>query len=542
MRITEWRIWHTFSSYYLENITDLRLLGKGLLKHRFAHAIINSSGEAFYLRNGKIIVKNLNLTSVTGQSYGTVNLPKTSDNYLQYCLIQGSNMLFQEINVLSESYREKVDYIRCYLLPCYIQIKDNQHLLFPQLKIYENGIYILSFQLSPPEEEINLNQFIDSYVNLSQCRIDNMGIPPDIIKLAHKYVVFNELTGIFSKRKLHTALLNSNKEIDEHSVSIDSFGFSLKVCPYKYYFDQYDVDITLNSLKDIITISLTQVLDELVIMMFNPPFRHRNYQFSPGNYWRGRPIIYILSFEEQPSTSTDILLNFDEDIMRILARTSGDSLELERHGLPQNYRLFNDYTSHFNEALSLFIFSKKGLIVGPDLLNHNNERVLLDKEVFQEAIIFNQMTHMKYIERSTLSLESQSFFSSELLNISTLESLSIDISPYGELTKMYLEANSIFKIDDTRNRIEHNLRIRSEDLQQKRENLTRKFGWLITMFFGVIGSISLAEKIIGPFWKHYNLWMPKDKSIQSSFISLVTLVSILLIITISWFITERKFK
>ena len=245
-----------------------------------------------------------------------------------------------------------------------------------------------------------------------------------------------------------------------------------------------------------------------------------------------RPSIYILEFINQPENSGKIIEEYGNEIGKIMSRVScqGDFTKF----LEANLRPFDDYTLHINQALTLWVLSKKGLNSNKEYADINRGHLIYEKQVQTESIDYMYACYRRYAERSQLPYISYSSSIKEQLTIIKLRNIIKQAYYAGELNELHAYAAEMFKLNDLFEYSLDNLKLKSELFKTKRDEGFKKMGLAISVLFGLASLPNFANGIIGPIWEFFGLWQPDGEVPQQLFFIFIASLIIFVILMTIW--------
>lgn len=531
MTITDWDIWHSYSSYFFEELVSseitLGTIAKKLIESNFCPLVFASTTDFWFKEKDEVKRSKLEIGTLNMKEF-KYSVPKSIvpiflKGYPLLLLKESSRMWFSEWKLFSEEYRNSFPYIRCFLNPCYLKTDLRTIGLYPQLKLYSNGVFILSFREISSKEPFYIEPFINNDVNLSQLEFDNILIPPEFIKINSKGFALDQplLQILLNRNKIRDSL----KEIDEvieHNTEEITGDFKFNVVP-----------ISLKTESKFNFEDLIEIIRENLFFVVNPPSKRilRRKIHYLTTYRTIRPSIYILEFENQPNTSLEILEQYGDQLGKIMVRVSDFSQKNFKKFLGENLRKFEDFTLHINEALTLWTFSKKSF--EKKEIDPNRDDIILEKQIQVEAIDHLYMSHRRLFEISSdrnIPYESILDKQNELLNLEELVTDCDKIGKYGEIDYFIKVAGKELHWDAVRKSTEKKLKNRSEYSNEERTKLLSRFGNIITFIFG-LGSLTIfTTYVIIPILHAFN--KIDDLPITISFWGSITIVIFIAIIFI----------
>lgn len=185
MNITKWNVWHNYSSYFINDKIDLELAANKLINNQLCRIVCHTDGSVYWLDNGKLNKEFAKITPIgyTRKTEFQLN-SKLDKSYALEGFMQYVQMKAAELDIYSDEITEDLPYIRGFLELFTIGVNDKLILLYPQVKIYSNGVFIVSFRiLSPPDFKYPIENLIDNEINLFRHTTTDIAMPSSVIKL-----------------------------------------------------------------------------------------------------------------------------------------------------------------------------------------------------------------------------------------------------------------------------------------------------------------------------------------------------------------------
>ena len=241
LNLLDWNIWHDYSTYFLEDIEDLHEVAKSLVKSGLCQVVYHSNDVAYWyteksVKSGRVSFKNTNAdswnTAMFSDEFKEVSGEnRTKDNaYIMECTLQAVRFRNWEGYVSSFFVLQNVSYIRGFLTPIYFIKGGSRVSLYPQIKLFNNGVIILSFRMIAPDRVITSSDFVERYLNLYQHPFEDMKVPPSLIELDHKnlYLAPLPLRSIRSRWVLARLIWKLQEEIPKHIEVDETEDFTFK--------------------------------------------------------------------------------------------------------------------------------------------------------------------------------------------------------------------------------------------------------------------------------------------------------------------------
>lgn len=538
MKIIDWNIWHVYSTFFIEEIMPLKEIAELLIKYDFCKNIFSSTKEIFWKEDKNLHKEVMSIQKKGYERKAIATFPYKKIDYNLEGFNQSFKMFFYESDIFNSLYFNSFSYIRCFLEPIYIYEQKSFKILYPQVKIYDNGVVLITYRIISSKKQISTENFIPEYLNLYKHNFDSILLSPGILRLSYRALLLDEIVmGKFRGHNFKKKVNSMDKKINNNSVSLkDNFTFNLTPVGTVL---EYDV-LNINFLQRIITLSLEYVLNNGKINKFN---RRKNgkYKFNIGSYWLGFPSVYLLKYKDQPEFSDSIIEKFSLPLNKIMARVSSIYFKETSKFLGKDLRLLKDYCAFINEALVLWVFSKKGLESDKEFYDPNRGHLIYNKQVFIESILHFYLSCRRLEERSSSMLFSYKSLIKETLGIVDFYKNTDKISSSGELNYFYKEAIKKLSFKQLQKYTNERLKIISEISKENRINSYRKIGLALSIIFGLLSSAIIAEKIIIPLWVYLNLWIPSQIEIyRNIFLYFITIIPFSILIYLIWKLIFKK--
>jgi len=531
MILKDWDVWLNYAWYYTDDITEMQSIAYSLVDDALCKVVYDSNGYVYWKVDNKIKHERLEIIQFGHEAKAKFNFPKELSDYPLEGSSQSLKMHWHEMYLLNMS---KFTYIRGFLGPCYFTINDKSIILYPQIKLYSNGVFILSYRIISPKEKYAVKNLIEKEINLFRVNAENIMVPPELMKLDTRASVFQSRGGPISRWNAFRFIKFFDGLVDKNTKSIrENFDFS--ACPLKVSNEiKYaDGPMNLDLLNDMIGSSLTYIVNGKAI-----PLKYFIRGFKPkkqlGSSWLGQPSVYILSYNKQPKSSLVAANRFKNSINRILLRTTYGKLKGNDYPSWQDLRVFDDYSFFMNESLYLFVFGKEGLTSDTEYADPNRGHLIYNKQILVEALIFYYMSHQRQIERANMVRVPTKQVIKEQQTIINLDDIIEKSSSWGEIQDVFRLSSKVFNFKRLREKADKSLALRMQDANERLNKSLKRFGLLLSVLFGLLGSLSFTNDIIKPAWKLLDLWTPVNVQLKDLYLHSIFSLFILIVIYLVW--------
>lgn len=525
MKLTEWNIWHSHSSFFIEDNYELEDVAYNLVKSDLCPLVFSQDLKVLWKEEGEVKEEYI---EILDYERFQVKVPKISNEYLLEGLWEFLKMSHAESNLLKAKYLNSFSFIRCFMNPCRFKSGQRPVILYPQIKLYNNGTFNISLRQISPTFEYPVESFIENEVNIFTNKIDEMEMAPEIMKLSnrfyfHEYSFKFKLYNLFKKNAIFE---NMDKAIEENTQHVKEGSFSFyftKAIQEKYEFDD---------LFQYFRFALLYVINTNKKGKFSF-FSKLNYNF--GYYWILRPCVYITDFLNQPYRSIKIPEDFGIHLGKIMARKTQPFYMDFTKFLGKNLREFEDYCLYMNNALTLWVFSKSG--VDYNKKNDPNMSLIYEKQVQVECIDHLNISLKRMSEiSSNFYLSYESVLNNQIKQDNLEEFFMEDISNFGEINNIFEYASNELNWDKLRELIKNKLVTRSQYSITKRDEFYKRLAILVTIIFGFAGASTFFANLI-PYFKSCLGFMLKNQNIILSALTIS-----LIILFIRWRTKSIEFR
>jgi hypothetical protein len=534
LRLEEWELWYTFSTYFTDISVDLETAGKLFVKAGIAECCITSSGQTFcksengFVSGSTELELSGDLKSMTAKFRPEAKELPEMNPFAHEALLIGIQFLFGESRQFSQGRDFPPHHLRAFLQPiCLVNGIDEFTFLYPVVVLYQSGALLIEFRVISPNHSMEINDFVEKYVNIHQCEYDFAMVSSGIGVLAPEAYQFYTTPKVNILQRLEILQKKRQLILDIQSrsqqVKLGEFEFSF--VPLSRAEKKESLTSIAHTLQAVIGLALREPITTFGLLIKGIPTLPRI-----GSFWIGRPHIHVLRHSNQMETSSANEEANMNAFRQILARVTKVNCDTSI-GLPPNSRKFQDYAAYITHASSLWVWSKSGLETQKAIKDVNRGNFVYEHQVQVELLEYGFILNKSLAEKS----QSLKAFSDILLLRKELASLKLGIleaSPYGEVNDLLCNGWDQMNVEAMQNQIAENLAILESEIKY---NESRRAGE-IRIWFTLIGlatSAKFALSVVGPTWKALGLWLPSNENLSEPFlmvISFVILVSILQLI------------
>lgn len=517
MDLYEWEIWHNYSTYLSVQKIDLESVAKILVESELAVCAMSRDGRTFWRSDSGI---KAGLTKIAPNSYNThatiqIKCDHGDDidleDFAQEAWYQTAYFRFNETMLFGESAPLPPAYLKAYMGQFNFVSNDGFSVhCYPIIKLFETGILLIELRTISPEQPIPLEMFINNYVNLGREPFNKVEVPPAVTKYA-TYAYYQ------NKRKwpihLRAGLLYMERgheiAVKEHTRSSTSGDFTFEFAPLSGTESDEHFE-TLSS----VALTLFNIIGYLISKPrkgINYIIRGQKQLITMGNYWAGRPHIYLIRFENQKDNSKENEKHNSSSFGQIMAKVNIDDSQDSKVYLPKDSRRFDDFNAYIHLAASLWVWSKKGINNQNTWEDGNRGHLIYEHQAKIELLEYAYMLHRSLLDRCNNLRNSDEVLIARR-DLAKLKLAMKEASHFGEIREQLMDGWSEMGINDLQELITESLLVRESHTVLKESRSIQKMGLTLTVLFGLIAVPGFAQGVVQPLWDWLDIWKPADKN------------------------------
>lgn len=496
MELVHWGVWHSFTGYFPTTNLDLSEISKWLIASSLAESVYLSSGNFMYVVDGELANLPLTLERKGFAIEGSFSLAHIEEgNQRQNA---GEAVTLRFIETIRGIEPDGHQYARVFLHPIMFDIEGTSYLLYPQAKIFKDGVINVTFRMAPPDvaiDDLVLNKY---FMNLRRVNSDKIFVHPSLILWSG--IVRAIEAGTPALRGDILKLPGANVE----QVSALQFN-NQSVKHHLAELDKNEKDsLNLEDLKEIITKSMTLVLCTNMGKRGARFGRQEMDALLPGR-WLKQSGTVISEFIGQPDSTEEIVENFGSAIGRLLSRTIHIDDDAARNLLSQN---LDAYGMCFINTLP-----------GTNLVVYSRSDVRKRREPHADYPIWNWQNHFELVDHIVVSymrIQAESGIpQSKARSVFELRKRLLELdSEVRKFSNNPFSQNLISKsLDDYGVAAMHELAVANLDanlaiIQQKSSAYQFFASTVMAIVFGLVGAATLSKDIIHTAFNEYNYIIP----------------------------------
>lgn len=490
---------------------------------------LDSHGRIYFKENGRLKSQLLNIEITVAELGMTVSghndfMSANPGITNAYALSRSIDLFLSDKKLFNSAFGFPAESARIFMRPIAIRAEgDESHELFvPYIKIYAGGIISISLVPVLGFENMTVREVIDNQVNKSRRNINSVLCERELYLASTECQIskipFRERV---TQRKAYEITINA------------ALG-----APEKLEFS--DESLTFFELVSVNQLTLTDIARNLLSVVGRAItlgsvrtriswFGSQRRGYATGEFWYGKPIIYIKSHTGQKESSTENWAAHKHLVDSVMTRThQTDSVRHVNLAL-SDMRNFDDFNNFYHEAVSLMLSSTQveSFIEQNDSYTFNN--------LTSDIQVLNEVSHFIRVYYSYASLDLDKCKTAidvarlELKIMNFEESL-ISAYKYGEVAKYLDEVKRGDLLTTVCKLLNKKIEIvrKALELDEKisSESATRR----ITIIFGIIASATLSPELMQPLVKLFGITYgdPIDKliGISASVVGVITLLAV----------------
>ncbi|MBT3273981.1 MAG: hypothetical protein HN368_12565 [Spirochaetales bacterium] len=484
------------------NVNLLKTAAK-LLMSGLARTVCFSDLKCVYLDDeGDVQLEWLHPQGRQWDSRWTVNfgedLPRSAVEELTFCL----ELSFHEQRIEGPEARQMAPFIRMALPPLVLEQRGMTLPVYAWLKVFSDGIVILSFQLDTTWGGLGEADFISDIVNIYRRYFDCVWVHAELQSLDAESIIpdafESELSiggqavvGRKSKKLLKEMRRKSRVVLNE---SLGKKGRDFEIGEKTWTLHQIAGSEDQDGWEASIDLCRSLYVNAVASFVV-PGIGKKGQRLRQVQLWQGRPSISLMRFRDQPGTKEVLLKEFGSSLSRVLMRSPNLA---DPTVLPPDLRIFSDYCFHANRALLLWTWLRPNGSPDDAWEDSTTRSHLMENQSRAEHIEYHNMRLARACETAGSPLADQDLIGAyeELASANSVVHRS---SQAGEITDALSYLISVTGttglIESGKEQARWHLDERRYRADKKRSRIDR---WL-AVIFGLVGVTGLADLVIQPY-------------------------------------------
>jgi hypothetical protein len=529
----DYQIWHTFGTWFVDGFDDgLEGIATALVKSGVAEVAQTSDGQVYLLRDDEV-----------KKTTCTVNVSPSGESALVQCDLlhdgtyasegvhQFAVMSYRENWLMSSYLHEYAPFVRLLLNPVVMENEEQSVVLYPQMKLYGNGVAILHFRLFSPDGGSDSATLINLHLNLFTMTATRLMVPPSVLL---QYDAGAALSAVTSRRHAKNVLEAFEQHIAGHvdratRMDTEDFSFGLVDAPLDQYIGEKVG--TFGFVRDLYMQAVSRV-----IAPKRKAFR------ETGGYWSSRPTVFLFDYTRQPARfrEEDEVLN--RDFASILLRVPDVSPQVAARTRLDNLRVFDDCRWYIDEAVNLLAVSSEYEQSHTDEPDPNHGQLVYDKMVQVEAMEFIRYTHRKMLENATKPKSGPDETQADWRAVQAMEFVLTDPSNVGEVTDTIRHYEDITGLGDIRKRIVQSLEVQWQYATYRKNQSLTALGIVATVVLGLSSLPTLTNAVTIPILDLFGVAPCSLSPVAELLLMLATAVVLFVLASVLWWAVRRRYS
>lgn len=519
---------------------DLVKTAKKALELSISSSAYFSDNKFIYLDDeGKMQVEWIQPKGRQWDSHHSVSFDKELPKNILEDLVLALESSFHEDRISPGGTSNMAPYLRLSLPPIVLEDAEIKLPLNVSVKIFDDGIAILSFQLDGTWDGADESFFINEVVNLFNRYYENVWVDAKIQQLEADLIIpnaFQDQITLAGKplkgREIKSTIRKMRKEarkIFQESISKDGSTFTIgeKTVVLHKAAGSNNED-TWESNFDFCTSVYMNALSNLIV----PANDQKEFTSWQPLHWQGRPSITLMRFNSQPDNKSELLTNFSDSLSRILNRSTQIENKSE---LPDDLRVIDDFTFHGTRAVFLWTWTKPEDSPDDAWEDPNTRSMLMNHQSRVEHIEYYNMRLARACKLARFPPSEDHLIESYRI-LSMAEDDLHHSSGAGEITDALKTLVSDIGTMALVPSAKETARWYLDEMRYKSEKRRLKVDRWLTLVFGLVGATGLSEFLLKPY---VEVLLVQDRLlvpvVSFSIASIVVLVLILLV----WLFSRR---
>lgn len=492
---------------------------------------LNSHGRIFFKSDGRLKSQQLDIeTTLTeqGMKVGGVEdfLKSNMGDSCIYSFNNALNLLLSDKRLFNPSFGFPAESARIFMRPIAMRSEgdDEYEFIVPYFRVYEGGVISVVFSSVLGFGELNVGELVSREVNRSNRNIISVLCEREIYQACVECQISQmSLRERVAQRQPYEAVIKSVLENSEEIEFLDE-----KLTVYELIgSDQFTITDMARNLLSLVARAVTGGAVKARINWFGAQYRDE----SIGEYWQGKPLIYISSHTRQKSSSIDNRVVHRQLVNSVMARAYIVN-NVEHAVLVSNdLRSMDDFNNFYSESASLLLASADVEFQLEELESFTFDNLTSDVQVLNEA------AHLMQVFYSYMSLDLNACTSAidvARLEIKVLrfeESL-LSAHKYGEVANYIQEVRQGGHLVTLDKLLRKKMVIVRKALELDADISSESYSRRIIIVFGLVASAVLSPELIQPVMDYYKV-APQDGSLKKVFgifVSFATVAGFLILV------------
>jgi len=544
MKLREWEIWHTFSTFFVEPVKDLKTVARNLVQSGLFESAFLDDGDYFLHDENDVISGKADIRLEPERTSAIFTFSeKLPDNFSGETILESIYFRFAELRHFGENNTFPAKYIRGHLSECRLVTDKYNYRIYPTVKLYETGVLLVELRNIHPDIDITTEDFIEQFSNLYKIKFQNILVPPGL----HTNGQHAFTTSDKSIRKIFLPLgrwlvdKEIKKYLKEKMVQNDDGEFGFRYVPLweiKSSGNEKASQPDYFSIEDLVGAIFQAVSLASVGLRtgYSLLFRGQSRPLELSGYWSEHTNIHISKFVGQRSKAQQNENKFKEDLGWIMAGLYQKDKGFSIRYLPSNARHFEDFGAYVASHKTLWVWSKSGVNQQKVWEDPNRGHLIYFNQALCEMLDYGYALHQQIL-RSVSNFDRFDDAVNAKYSLVELEVMMRQPSVYGETSDLLNLGWKNMGIDEIRRAISDILTLKQIQASAREQRQIFRWQTILTMTFGFLAIPELASNFIKPFWllsglpRYHDVNLASLSDIGVAFVFVCSIILIFLRIT-----------
>ena len=532
MQINNWQVWLSYVANMSGDL-DLGDLSRRLVDDDVCAVTYLPTGSRATFKNEKrkTISTSLNLAKEPYSASGSFELPPEllEQTFAAECVTLAAHMDVHEHHLRAELPHE--EFVRGYLGEHRLRFGDHFALVYPNFKLYANGTVMTHLRILSPEDGVSAEYLVDHAINLA------MAVADDVYLNATACRAY--LASFFQKANWWTRRrpFGRDKWLQRTTALLKSIQFEDSSGDFPACFVSVKTLLDRLEVSDAGLLDLRGLANHIHSMIFDSVVETtRSARFAPS--WFAMPTVHLIGFSDQPKYAED----YSEEQLETFANISSRSavpLGFGKEVLGSDLRPHNDYSMYLSKSAILFVLGSNHVETmlndSPNAIDSGQrDWAIYDKQVIAELVLLLKGTLHRWDDLSQTVIRGNASVRRCQMEVVNYERTLVDVSNFDEINELLRQAVVTLGLAKHAERVRENFQLTAVEAAEQQEQLTRKFGWSLTVLLGLLGVPALSDGFVEPLWEMAGWWRPELSSVADVFFFATSTALLLTILLLTW--------
>jgi hypothetical protein len=497
MILNRWEVWLTFSTCLTSDSIDLAPAAEELVRSGAALIAMLPDGCFYADIDGKLQKGEARVATECTGAESQISIPQWLPGYSREALLTASLMRAREYVIFDQTNPLQPPSLRAFLGEIRLENDECSVSLFPILRLYEDGVALLSLRYLGPSGPISHEHFVNHFLGLRRKEYDTVSFPPGVARFFAESSLSSYASGPLRRLKVLRTFKRFGQHIRENSYRLKSGDFE---------FDFFSVEQTENSEPATFSSLATGLFDGVGCLLRRPRTRFHFVLFGDapaGGYsWWAHPHIHLMSFAGQRRLASQ---NERKHICALGSVISGICIRRKNQAaqfLPRNLRVLDDYGAYINSTGTLWVHTPDSLR-GHWYRSDSGRRSLslgavVENQIVAEALDYTHVTYRELARRSAMLNRDFRQVLKRRAALVDLEMRAREGSVFGELRDLMKAGLDAYGIPEIRSVIRENLEIKLHEASYRFNRRTSRWAAALSILFGVGAIPTFARYFLSP--------------------------------------------